>query len=157
MKTAIIYYSLNGNTEAAAQKMAQEIGADLFRIETVKPYPKFIVFQILVAGFAATFKRLCPIMPSIFVPANYDLIFIGSPTWAGSITPAIRTALFKFDFSSRKVALFTSCAGNTSEAINQMKEILSNSTIVGDQLATDPGKKPTELAKLVSWAKELTK
>ncbi len=157
MKTAILYYSLNGNTEAAAQKMAQEIGADLFRIETVKPYPKCIVFQMLVAGFAATFKRPCPIMPITFIPANYDLILIGSPTWAGTIAPALRTALLKFDFSNRKVALFTTCGGKTSEATNQMKELLSNSTVVSDQLATDPAKNPAELTKLVEWAKELTK
>ena len=29
MKTAIVYYSLNGNTEQTANKIAEKIGADL--------------------------------------------------------------------------------------------------------------------------------
>lgn len=39
MKTAIVYYSMGGNTEFAAKKIADKIGADLIRIEPEKAYP----------------------------------------------------------------------------------------------------------------------
>ena len=39
MKTIIIYYSLEGNTESVAKKIAKELDADLLHLEPVKAYP----------------------------------------------------------------------------------------------------------------------
>ena len=39
MKTAIVYYSMSGNCEFAAKKIADITGADLIRIEPEKAYP----------------------------------------------------------------------------------------------------------------------
>jgi len=39
MKTIIVYYSLEGNTDYAANKIASELGADILRIDPVKNYP----------------------------------------------------------------------------------------------------------------------
>ena len=39
MNTAVVYYSLEGNTQYAAEKVAGELGADLIRLVPVKEYP----------------------------------------------------------------------------------------------------------------------
>ena len=39
MKTAIVYYSMSGNTKYAADKIAEKIEADIIRIEPEKAYP----------------------------------------------------------------------------------------------------------------------
>ena len=39
MKTIIVYYSLEGNTDYAAGKIANAIGADTLRINPKKAYP----------------------------------------------------------------------------------------------------------------------
>ena len=39
MKTAIVYYSLGGNTAYAAQLLAEGLDADLIAIRPVKAYP----------------------------------------------------------------------------------------------------------------------
>lgn len=39
-KSLVIYYSLEGNVEFVAEELAEELGADTFRVETVKDYPK---------------------------------------------------------------------------------------------------------------------
>ena len=39
MKTIIVYYSLEGNTEYVAQTIANQLDADLLRIEPAKSYP----------------------------------------------------------------------------------------------------------------------
>ena len=41
MKTAVIYYSMSGNCEYAAEWINSEIGADLIRLEPEKAYPVF--------------------------------------------------------------------------------------------------------------------
>ena len=38
MKSLIVYYSYGGNTKRIAEMIHKEIGGDIFRIETVKPY-----------------------------------------------------------------------------------------------------------------------
>ena len=39
MRTLIVYYSLEGNTEFAARRVAESLGAELLRIEPIKAYP----------------------------------------------------------------------------------------------------------------------
>ena len=39
MKTAVVYYSMSGNTEQIAKKLAEKLGADVIRIEPVKENP----------------------------------------------------------------------------------------------------------------------
>ena len=39
MKTAIVYYSMSGNTQFEAERIAKKINADMIRIEPVKAYP----------------------------------------------------------------------------------------------------------------------
>ena len=38
MKTLIVYYSLEGNTEYAANRIAEKLGADTLRLYPVKEY-----------------------------------------------------------------------------------------------------------------------
>ena len=39
MKTAVVYYSLSGNSAFAAEKIAGQMNADLIRLEPEKAYP----------------------------------------------------------------------------------------------------------------------
>ena len=39
MKTLIVYYSMDGNTDYAAKMITDAIGADTLRLQTVKAYP----------------------------------------------------------------------------------------------------------------------
>ncbi len=155
MKTAILYFSLSGNTETAAKAMASAIEADLFAIETTKPYPKSFVGRIFVGGFQAMFKKKPSIKPLSFTPAQYDLIIIGTPTWAGSVVPAIRTALAKFDFSSRNVALYSTFAGEAGRSISEMTELAVGAKIVDVKSAKEPAKVSDSLDSLTAWAKGL--
>ncbi len=39
-KILIAYFSWGGNTQSIAEKIHKTTGADIFRIETITPYPK---------------------------------------------------------------------------------------------------------------------
>ena len=50
MKTAVVYYSMSGNTQQTAEKIADALGADLIRIEPKKEYrPKVFANSFGVA------------------------------------------------------------------------------------------------------------
>ncbi len=44
MKRLVVFYSLSGNTEEAAKKIASALDADILRLETVKAYPPSMHF-----------------------------------------------------------------------------------------------------------------
>ena len=71
MKTAIVYYSLNGNTEQTANKIAEKIGADLIPVRPVKAYPD--------TGFAKLFwggkSVVISFSPILLMLINMILLF----------------------------------------------------------------------------------
>lgn len=109
-KTIIVYYSYSGNTRAVAKQIAGKIGnsskVDMFEIETEKEYPS--EYGVLVkqaqkeikAGYLPELKKL----PENF--SDYDIVFIGSPNWWGTITPAVSSFIHKEDFSGKTVIPF---------------------------------------------------
>ena len=56
MKTAVVYYSLEGNIHFVAEKVAKEIGADLVRLSPSKAYPDKGFKKFLWGGKAAAMK-----------------------------------------------------------------------------------------------------
>lgn len=60
------------------------------------------------------------------------MIIIGTPIWAGKITPAVRTYFTKYDLTDKKIAFFTTQGGDESlEAITKMEEITAESEVTG--------------------------
>ncbi|MCH5304733.1 MAG: flavodoxin family protein, partial [Ruminococcus sp.] len=53
MKTAIVYYSMSGNTEFIAKKIADKISADLIKIEPEKAYPSKGLRKFIWGGKSA--------------------------------------------------------------------------------------------------------
>lgn len=151
MKIAVLYYSLSGNAKMIAEAINSVTNADLYEIELVKPMPKSFFWQILIGGFSAKLKRKAPVKPLPFIPASYDTTIIVSPTWAGSIPPAIRTTLSKYDFSNRSVALISTFAGNEGTTFAEMKEILTGATIIGERGCKEPSKNEDSLTALKKW------
>ena len=57
MKTAIVYYSLQGNIRYVAEKVASGTGADLIELVPVKAYPDKGMIKFIWGGSAVTFKK----------------------------------------------------------------------------------------------------
>jgi len=54
--TLVVYYSLEGNTEFVAEKIAEASKGDLLKIEPAKEIPDNPVGKYVVGGFKALFK-----------------------------------------------------------------------------------------------------
>ena len=93
MKRLVVYYSLSGNTEEAAKQIAGKLGAELLKLETVKPMPKRYAAQLLVGGGQVAFGHVPALKPLGKELGAYDEIILGSPIWNSKGVPAINAFL----------------------------------------------------------------
>ena len=92
MKCAVVYYSWSGNTRFAAETIAKKTGADLFEIKAEKPYNSDFQECCDEAQPECYGKKLRPIKAIEGLDlAKYDLVFVGSPNWWGTMAPPVRT------------------------------------------------------------------
>lgn len=110
-KTLIAYYSWSGNTRKAAEAIQAAAGGDLFEIQTAQPYPEAYralteqAKKEIAEGYRPALKSRVPDM------SQYDVIFIGSPNWWGTIAPAVSTFLSEYDLSGKTVVPFVTHGG----------------------------------------------
>ena len=114
MKAIIVYYSLEGNTDYTAKLLAKELGADLLRIEPVTPYPTDNK-KFFAGGKDATLGIEPPLKPYSFNADDYDTVVLGTPLWAWTFAPPLKTFISSNDLSKKKLAFFVSSSGGSDK------------------------------------------
>ena len=107
------------------------------------------------AGDASRGKET-KIGPMNRLPSDYDLIIVGTPIWAWSPTPAIRSYLKNNNLSGKKVALFFTYENNLRQAKEKTKALMSNSIFAGElALAKALNNKEETESKITAWCNSL--
>jgi hypothetical protein len=109
----IVYFSLGGNTEMVATNLAARLGADVERVREQTSRRGLLGY--LRAALDSVRERPALLVDVGRRAADYDLTIVGTPIWAGKITPAVRTYLEKIRGTARRVAFFTT-SGSTDIA-----------------------------------------
>ncbi len=132
-KILIAYYSWSGNTKEVAEAIQEKTGGTLFRIETVQSYPE---------EYRATTEQAKKEINDHFHPelktkvadiSQYDVIFLGSPNWWGTIAPAVSTFLASYNLKGKKVIPFiTHGGGGVQNTIKDMTAQCSGCDVVAD-------------------------
>ena len=144
MKTLIVYYSLEGNTDYAAKRIAEKNGYDLLRLETVKKYPTSGFRKFFHGGKSAVFAETPELVPYSTDVNSYEQIVIGFPVWAGNITPPIRSFIKAHNLSGKSIAAFACQSGTGAEkAFGKLKEALGIENFKAEMILIDPEKKPS--------------
>ncbi|MBQ9926381.1 MAG: NAD(P)H-dependent oxidoreductase [Lachnospiraceae bacterium] len=140
MRTAIIYYSMSGNTEFAAEKIAKKLETDVIRIEPVKAYPDKGVKKFFWGGKSAVMGEEPELLPYDFQAEQYDTIIIGTPIWASSFAPPIKTFLSKNrNITDKKIAVFTCFSGGGADkAIEKMRKFIGVDAFLAELILVDP-------------------
>ena len=113
MKTLIVFYSRTGRTRAVAQELARQLGAD--QEELKEQADRSGATGYIAAGRDAMLKRPAELLPTACRPADYELVIVGTPVWAFTMTPAIRTWLTREAASLPKVAFLCTQGGSGAE------------------------------------------
>ena len=155
MKSLVVYYSRTGNARYVAQIIVSQIGSDIEEVIDLKKRGGVLGF--LSGGKDARNGKETEISPSTKSPADYDLIVVGTPIWAGKPTPAILTYLKKNDLSGKKVAVFFTQGGKKPQGVEELKTLIPNSTFEGELVLINPSRDKVESeGKIVEWCKTLT-
>lgn len=118
MSRLVAYYSRTGYTEKLGQNIAEKLGADTEKIEDLENRHGIIKFlKACVDGYKGKKSDIRYEKGS----DEYDTLIIGTPVWAGKMTPAVRTYLEQNDF--KEVAFFCTCGKDKAKTFKDMEKI----------------------------------
>ncbi|RNI24169.1 flavodoxin [Rufibacter latericius] len=130
-KVLIVYLSRTNNTKAIAEIIHTKVGGTLVALELENPYPqnyRQIVDQ--VANENAT-GFLPPLKTRIDNIQNYDVVFIGFPTWGMQLPPPMKSFLRQYDLSGKTIVPFNTNAGyGIGSTFETVKALAPNSKIL---------------------------
>lgn len=159
MKRLVVYYSLSGNTEEAAKKIADALGADTLKLETKKAMPKSFAARILVGGGQVMTGHIPELKPLEKDPGEYDEIILGSPIWNSKGVPAVNAFLADGSAAKKVTALFFLSAGGETkkglEAITKKLPNLKNSVSLLDRGQEGSRDNDAKIEKFVAEIGEL--
>lgn len=142
MKTLIVYYSLEGNTEVIANKIAANTKADLLRLKPVKENPTKGFKKFFWGGKSVMFGEKPELEKYQVNLSEYDKIIIGTPIWASSYVPPIKTFLADNKIEGKKVYLYAChSGGGANKCFAKLKEELKNNKIIATADFLDPKSK----------------
>lgn len=157
MKTAVIYYSYEGNCALIAELIKNVLGADLIELRTADDKKRQGFSKYLWGGRQVIMKETPSLKPYTVDPEAYDLIIIGTPVWAANPTPALNTFLGEQRIRNKKIALFCCHAGGKGKVFDKIKNKLPGNTFAGEIDFINPAKQERQevVNKLNAWIKGL--
>lgn len=120
MKTLVTFYSRTGNTRKAAAVIAEQLGADSDEIMDSKNRMGIMGW---LSGGRDTMRKKPAKISYKEDPADYDMIIIGTPVWAGTMTPAVRQYLIMNKDRMKKSAFFCTYGGSESKTFTEMEAV----------------------------------
>ena len=143
-KILTVYYSLDGNTEFAADQIRSITGADLEKLIPEKEPTRSGFLKLLEGGFQALIHYKPRIARLKHDPTDYDTIVLACPVWTGTCPPAMETFLHKESFSGKEVVICAvSASGKADRMIEHIKsEIGSDNTVSVTASLIEPLKNP---------------
>lgn len=110
--TALIaYFSWSGNTEAVAQEIQAQTGADLFEIVPAEPYTDDYDELLDIAQEEQSSDARPAIAETVDL-SSYDTVYLGFPNWWGDMPMILYTFLDEYDLSGKTVAPFNTSGGS---------------------------------------------
>lgn len=158
-KIIVVYYSFEGSTKAIAQVLAQQLNADLLEIKPVKEIQSKGFSKFIWGGSQVVMGKKPELIPLSKNLDNYDLVFVGTPIWASTYAPPIKTLLEDDYIKGKKVAYFYCHQGGPGKAVEKARAVIEKkNTFIGANDFLNPNKNweaSSERAKL--WAEQITK
>jgi flavodoxin len=108
----VAYYSRTGNTRTMAKYIHSMVGGDIVEIQTVDPYPE---------EYRATTKQAKEELESGYKPPlttkvdnmdSYDVVFMGSPCWWGTIATPVISFLSEYPMPGKTLVPFMTHGGS---------------------------------------------
>ena len=124
MKALVAFYSRTGNTKKVAEDISKVLKCDIEEIFDTKNRQGAIGW--IFAGGDSTMKKLTKLKPVKRNPAKYDIVIIGTPVWAFTMSAPIRTYISENRNKFKKIALFCTHEGAPRNTLEDMEKFCGN-------------------------------
>jgi flavodoxin len=152
-KNLVVYYSYEGSTRVIAQTIAEVLDADMIECKPLKDISSKSFMKYVWGGRQVVFKQHPQLKTFEQNPDDYDMVIIGTPVWAFTYAPAIRSFLWKVNLKNKKIGLFCCHDGAKGKTLDNLKEVLSNNTIIGEiDFLNIKKNKEENILKAKNWA-----
>ncbi len=138
-KVGVVYFSWSptGNTRFAAETIAKKVGTTAYEIKAAKPYSTNYKACCDEAKPECANRKLRPIRQVAGLNlARYDVVFVGTPNWWGTMAPPVRTFLVQNAavLKGKTVCLFqTNGGGGMQNCGKDFAQVLPNSKVLPAQ------------------------
>lgn len=161
-KSIIIYFSradenysvgyiTKGNTEIIAEYIGEITNGELFKVEPAIPYSKNYN-ECIEEAKVRTSTHNAPIKESIPDLNDYDVIYIGSPIYWGTMPEELFTALKEKDFSGKIIRVFTTHEGSgLGNVVSDVKRICIGADVLEDAIAIRGSKTIESKSIIEKW------
>lgn len=147
-KVLVVYFSRTGTTRLLAQAIAKMLAADLEEIcdfsnrKGVAGYLRSLVDTVR--------KRPVEIVPAGRDVAAYNLVVIGTPVWAGSVSAPVRSYLIENRAKLQQVAFFCSFGGRGADkAMREMRELAGKPAVAECKVTAAEARRGVDAASAV--------
>ena len=134
-RVLVVFFSATGNTEAAAQYIAELTGGDLFELEPVEPYTDADL-DWTDSGSRVVYEHENPEEQAVELEAttvddwdSYSTVYIGYPIWWGQAAWPVNAFIEVNDFTGKTVIPFCT---SSSSGLGQSGELLAEMAGTGD-------------------------
>lgn len=130
-KVLIVYLSRTNNTKAIAEIIQRNVGGTLVALELETPYPEDYKTTVEQVAKENETGYLPPLKTKIDSIQNYDVVFVGFPTWGMKMPPPMKSFLHQYNLNGKKVIPFNTNAGyGVGSGFETVKELCPGSIIL---------------------------
>ena len=130
-KILIVYLSRTSNTKAVAEMIHEEVGGTLVPLELDKPYPEDYKATVEQVAKENETGFLPPLRTEIQGIEQYDIVFVGFPTWGMQLPPPMKSFLKQYDLKGKTVIPFNTNAGyGLGSSLTTVKQLSPQSTVL---------------------------
>lgn len=102
----IAYLSRTNNTKTVAEFIQQLVGGTLVAVELEKPYPADYKATVQQVARENETGYLPPLKTKIDRMEQYDIVFLGFPTWGVQLPPPVKSVLRQHNLRGKTVIPF---------------------------------------------------
>jgi flavodoxin len=110
-RVLIVYLSRTNNTKAIAGIIHQKVGGKLVALESETPYPADYHTTVQQVVHENETGYLPPLKRKIEHMEEYDVLFLGFPTWDMQLPPPVKSFLHQYDLKGKTVIPFNTNGG----------------------------------------------
>ena len=167
-KVLIVYLSRTNNTKAIAEIIHRQVGGKLVALALENPYPENYRTTVEQVAKENETGFLPPLKTKIDNIGQYNVVFVGFPTWGMQLPPPMKSFLTQYNLAGKTVIPFNTNGGyGVGSSFETVKKLCPNSRVLegfttsggserDGKLLVIKGDKANEVEKQVDkWLKEL--